>query len=284
MNPPFVPLSRDGGGMDHPYIDGHDVESRYVMRRLSADEEQRFEAHLVECPECQGVVQSEIDLRDGLRDVSIADTPGVAARRGVWNRIALGRPVVLATAASILLVVSAALAMTLVRVSGRLDRATAAAADAGRRAEESARSANELLARLAQAERRSEAPPAPLGERGGAAAVFALNLARSPAGDSGAPDNRLRIGSAATWIVLSVDLAQQPESARFLTTLREAPSGLVVWSGGPFEMSSSETLSIALDAALLHPGDYVLELERPTSDGRPADAGRYRFRVTASRP
>jgi len=283
MNPPFDPLSWDEDGMSHVYIDAHDIRARYVTRRLLADEERQFEAHLVQCPECQDSVQIELDLRDGLRDVSTTDGPGAVGGRRMSSVVASGPAALLATAAAILLAVAALLTVNLVRVTGQLGAATAEVDKARRDADQSARSAAAALERLAAAQLGSTSPTEASDNRGGLVAVFALSTSRSASGDD-APPNLVRIGGASKWVVLTVDLAPHGESARFLTTLREESSGAVAWSGGPFEASPPETLSVALDAHLLHAGNYVLSLDRRTSDGTTAAAGRYRFRVAARRP
>ena len=38
--------------MDHAFIDRHDVAGRYLRRELPAGERDAFQAHLVDCPEC----------------------------------------------------------------------------------------------------------------------------------------------------------------------------------------------------------------------------------------
>jgi hypothetical protein len=268
--------------MNHVYIDAHDIRSRYVTRRLIADDERRFEAHLIECPDCQDSVQIELDLRDGLREVSTADGPGAAGRRTSSSLVASGPAALLATAAAILLAVAALLAVNLVRVTGQLGAATSEVDKARRDADQSARSAAAALGRLADAQLGSTAPAEASHDRGVLVAVFGLSTSRSASGDD-APPNLVRIGNATKWVVLSVDLAPG-QSARFLTTLREESSGAVAWSGGPFEASPPETLSVALEADLLHAGNYVLSLDRRTSDGTTTPAGRYRFRVAARRP
>ena len=278
MNRPFDPLHTNGSAMDHAYIETHDVRTRYAMRRLPAHDEQQFEAHLIACAECQDAVQSEMDLRNGLRDVSAS--AGVATGRRGSTSSAISPTMALAAAASILLAVSAALGVKVARLSSQLNSTTAAVEGANRRSESAERSAAALAARLAEAERAAAAPgPAALAARGVPVSVFALNLTRSAGDANGTPDNRVRIGSGVQRIVLSIDLARPAESAQYLTTLYEEAGRAVVWSGGPYQ-TSTDTLSMGFDAALFHSGDYVLRLERRTPDGHATPAGQYRFRVT----
>jgi hypothetical protein len=117
-------------------------------------------------------------------------------------------------------------------------------------------------------------------DRGATATVFALTRARGAKAENGSPANRLQIGGA-KWAVLTLDLARPADSDRFVATLSDVESGTAVWSGGPFETAAPETLTLALDAALLHPGDFVLRLERRLADGRSTLEGQYSFRVMA---
>ncbi len=38
--------------MEHAYIDEHSIAERYISRRLTAEEREEFEKHLVDCQEC----------------------------------------------------------------------------------------------------------------------------------------------------------------------------------------------------------------------------------------
>ena len=254
-------------------------EHGYVLNRLSSDEEQRFEAHLVACAACQDAVESELALRDGLRELSRSNEASSTATTMLPGRRAWRPAPVLALAASLLLAVSAILAVQLRRIAGERDVARAEVVDAQQRRSDAERTAANLASRLAQAGEQAADARAST-DRGASAAVFALTMTRGAADGSGVPASRIRIGGA-KWIVLTVDLARPANAAQFLATLSDARSGAIVWSGGPFEAARAETLTLALDAALLHPGDFVLRLERRLADARPTPEGRYSFRVEA---
>ncbi len=267
----------DEGGMDHTDIDEGGLSARYVLHGLSTDEEQRFEAHLLTCAACQDAVESELALRDGLRDLPRFSEAGVTASKASPGQIRLPAWV-LAVAASALLVVSGALAIQLRRISAQRDTATAKAVDARRQRDDIERSAAGLAARLAQAERQREAGGRASSDRGAPAAVFALTMTRSAGLENSPPANRVRIGRA-KWIVLTLDLATQADSSQFVATLSDTQSHSTVWSGGPFEPVAPDTLTLALDAALLHSGDFTLRVERRLAGGRVTPEGEYTFRV-----
>jgi hypothetical protein len=279
MNRPFNALPSDEGGMDHTHIDEADLRARYVLHRLSTDEEERFEAHLLACAACQDAVESELELRDSLQDLSASDAVGALTTRPSLER-RIWAPV-LAVAASALLVVSTALAFQLRRISVQRDAATAAAVDAQHRRSVAEQSAASLAARLAQSARQAAAADPASSDRGAPAAVFALTMTRAAgAENNGAGPTRIRVAGA-KWIVLTVDLARPASSAQFVVTLSDAESHAAVWSGGPFEAAAPETLTLALDATLFHPGDFVLRLERRLAGGRSTLEGQYSLRVTA---
>jgi putative zinc finger protein len=240
------------GGIDHAYISEADVSARYVRHRLSTDEEQRFEAHLVDCSTCQDVVEHELALRDGLRALSISSRPDVPASRVGASRFVPA----LALAASALLVVAGAMAFQLQRIVRQRDVAKAEAADARQKLEAETSAARVDL--LAQA------------------AVFELTMTRG--GDGSSPANRVRVDGA-KWIVLTVDLARPADSDQFVATLRSATSPAATWSGGPFKATTPDALTLALHASLFQPGDFVLTVDRRLADGRATPEGRYTFRV-----
>jgi hypothetical protein len=160
------------------------------------------------------------------------------------------------------------------------DAATAEAVDAQRRRTDAEQSAASLAARLAQSTRPAAAADPASSNRGAQAAVFALTMTRAAGAGNDAHVNRIRVAGE-KWIVLMVDLARPASSARFVATLSDAESHAAVWSGGPYEAAAPETLTLALDAALFHPGDFVLRLERRLADGRATLEGQYLLRVFA---
>lgn len=65
--------------MDHRRIDEHNVAELYVTGRLSPEDEESFESHLLECSECRERVGWADDLRTSIRAVAAED----AARAGL---------------------------------------------------------------------------------------------------------------------------------------------------------------------------------------------------------
>lgn len=64
--------------MNHTDIEMHDIVRRYANGRLPADDAQRFEAHYLDCAECQEALETFDSMRCGLRELA---AESVASRR-----------------------------------------------------------------------------------------------------------------------------------------------------------------------------------------------------------
>jgi hypothetical protein len=259
--------------MNHDSIAAADVIPRYVAHRLSPDEEQAFEAHLVDCPDCCEQVERELGFRDGLAAAAAERTaalPAAAPSRGE-SRVRLWP---LMAAATVLLAVAAGLAFSLSRTSAALTDALAQNQEHERRADEAAREAQALERRVADLETRlRQPPPASATDRAALlpTTVFALAAVRG-GGDEARSVNRFTFDrrQRAAVVVLTVDL---PPGA-YALTLRDR-GGRAIWSGGPFSPSSQDVLAVAVERSLLADGQYTLDVERPGA-GQPT---RFPFEV-----
>jgi hypothetical protein len=266
--------------MDHDYIEAHDVSSRYVAGRLPDGEEREFEAHLVDCQQCLDAVESEMSLREGLRIVGSESAPQPAAPAAAPPYTATRAYVFLQAAAAVLLAASIGLGAWLWRSTAELGAARAAGAELQRRAEQAEQSAKALEKRLADA-------PVPVNDARTAprqtpvvpAAVFALTTVRSSSAND-SPVNRIRIDGNAKLVVFSLEIPSVTASGDYEVSLKDQAARLL-WSGGAFPSSPSDSLGVAVDPALLPAGDYVLELSHRSAAGRLTMIGRYPFRVAA---
>ncbi len=82
--------------MEHPWIDEGHVVDRYLSRRLSADEEERFEEHLFACEVCLGEVEAGEELRRGLGAVAVEQAVQLSAQTGLMAWLRSRRPAQLA--------------------------------------------------------------------------------------------------------------------------------------------------------------------------------------------
>jgi hypothetical protein len=262
--------------MTHPYIDEHDIASRYALNKLAAEEQTAFEAHLIDCAECLDRVDLAAALRDGLRRVAAADAavgPGRPVRPAARERWSL-QPW-LAAAAVLIAAAGAAAAIVSMR---QLARATAAASGWQRRSDEASRTAMALQDRLAAAERELRQRPATpsIDSR---VPVFSLSIVR---GGEGSPPTQISLPASAPFVVMSVELPSTTGFEQYRAVLTNA-AGQPVWRADQLRPTSPDVLGIALSAQLIPPGDYVLTLEGVARQGRAVPLGHYRFRVTASR-
>jgi len=89
--------------MDHRTLEERQIPERYLLGRLSPEEAELFEQHLLYCPRCQERVESTEAMVDGLRTVAGEDA-ATASRLGVLAWLARrGRAVRWSLAAALLL-------------------------------------------------------------------------------------------------------------------------------------------------------------------------------------
>lgn len=241
--------------MNHDYVEEHQIADLYVMGRLEADEEARFEEHYLGCPECLDRIELAEALRDGLHQVAAEEMVKAKVRTAVVQR--LGRMAWLARAARsgrLGLVTTALLLILLVPLGVWVQR-------------ERARS-SELATRL----ERTLAPQ-------GNVPILTLGAQRSTP-ESG-PVDRVRLPEPPGWIVLSIDLAGADFPGYRGSLLFE---GDEVWRGDDLLPDAGGALALSLHSSFLRPGDYELRLEGLPETGDPVPVDRYDFRVLPATP
>jgi len=278
--------------MDHEQIAEHNVVERYVLGRLTSEEEERFEEHLLECPECRLQIEREEDFQDSLHTVAAQEAVRATARAGVIaGTIAwLGRRSALRgwlLAATLLLLAS--LPLWLLRARSRLQgeigqlqtalaRPPAAPAPAPAapipRCDPAAQ--EKLLAELAaqkDANSRLSEQLARLSRPQINVPIFSLGFLR---GDDGTA-NRVALGKEPRWIVLSVELP--PETAKSYRATLNAAGGRTVWEGEGLTPNADGTVTVSLYSGKLEPGPHRLRLTGVDAQGRTAPAGEIPFEV-----
>lgn len=242
--------------MEHRWIEEHRIIERYVTGRLTADEEERFEEHYLDCPECLDRLEEADALRRGLARTAAEDAarsgPAAPARRrgGLGSLGGLRGPRLAAAA-----VVAAALLAGLATPTLLLQRRV-----------------GELETALDDALRPRAGTP-----------VLRLGPERSTGG--GAPDappsRRLTLDGDG-WAVLSLDAPRTADGRAagvFRVTL-EGPAGQSVWSDGSVVPDARGRVIVALPFRLLEPGVQTIRLEPdPTSGDSTGSPAVYRFDV-----
>jgi hypothetical protein len=236
--------------MDHPFVEQHDVVTRYLRRSLPPGETQDFEAHFIDCPECLDALERERDLRDAMKRV-LPVTASRPRHLAGW----------LAAAAVFALAVAGGAAYLQMR---------RALADSSSRVQV-------LEQQVADAHARAEAPPA--------VAIFELTDTDVTRSAGGASDTTVvAVPASASLVVLSLQVQNADAYRQFGAELfagaptRDEGS---VWKADPLFQSSPSSVGIAVPSAVLRPGVYHVTLKGVMPDGRSLEVGRFPFRITA---
>ncbi len=275
--------------MEHEQIAEHNVVERYVLGRLTSEEEERFEEHLLECPECRLQVEREEDFQDSLHTVAAEEVARATARAGViaWlGRRSAVRGWLLAAALLLLAALPLWLLRERSRLQGRIGQlqadlarpspppapAPAAPVPSGDPAEK-----QKLLAEIAaqkEANSRLSEQLARLSRPQVNVPIFSLGFLRG--GEEGTA-NRVALGKEPQWIVLSVELP--PETAKSYRATLATAGGRTVWEGGGLLPNADGTVTVSLYSTRLEPGSYRLRLTGVDAQGRTAPAGEIPFEV-----
>jgi hypothetical protein len=271
--------------MDHEQITEHNVVERYVLGRLTSEEEEVFEEHLLECPECRLQVEREEDFQDSLHVVAAQEAARATARVGALVWLGRRRGWLLAAALLLLAVLPLWLLRERSRLQGEVGQLQAtlahppvAPAPAPVAPAPSADPAGKekLLAEIAaqkDANSRLSEQLARFSRPQVNVPIFSLGFLR---GDEGTA-NRVTLGKEPRWIVLSVELP--PETARSYRAALTTAAGRTVWEGGGLIPNADGTVTLSLDSGKLEPGPYRLRLTGVDARGT-APAGEIPFEVT----
>ncbi len=277
--------------MDHSYIDENQVAELYLMGKLPPEEAARFEEHSMSCAECLDRLETAETLRLGLRTVAAREVAAEAVKLGLLARLVRFRMAPLALTG--LLVAAVLPAGLLWRRADHLE------SELARTREELARpmppmpsmlppaadpEVGTLRSQLAEQRRQAEAARQ---ERERLAAE--LEAARSPrinvpvvplsperSAPGSEPTTRISL-STSEWVVLSLELAaaEHPSYRAVLT----GPAGRTVWQSAGLRADSMDTLTIALHASQLQPGDFIVRVEGLSDRDEPAPVASFSFRI-----
>ena len=280
--------------MDHRLIEDENVAALYVTGRLSPEDEEAFEAHLLECSECRNEVGLADDFRTSIRAVATEDATRAATRLGLLAWIARRTRTARAGLLMAALLAVAALPVWLQADRLRLERELDAVRSVAERPATPAPApqmptgpSREELERLAQEKSRLEeelraarTSETKLNEQ---LALITGPQVNTPIVSLGvvrgeSDTNDVELGPSPELMVLSLEL-QQVGFDTYRATLLDA-RGRQIWQGQGLEPTASDTLNILLYSGQLEAGaSYRIRLEGIEEGGRAVPAGEIDFRV-----
>ncbi|HEX3128473.1 MAG TPA: hypothetical protein VH394_14175 [Thermoanaerobaculia bacterium] len=277
--------------MNHRHVEEMNIPDLYATGRLSSEDEEAFENHLLECRECREQVAWADDFGSSMRFVAVEEAAQVSIQAGflIWLS---RRPVLRMALTAALLVVAALPAWLLTERSSlqaELAKARAAAARPAPPAPPVPQASPvpqspdpEMQAKLESLSRdnsRLTAANEALGSQldqlmapQANVPIFSLGTVR---GATDLPEIEVR--SDPELIVLSLDPPPAPADT-YRASVFDA-QGHRVWQVSGLKPSSLyETLDIRVSSSLLKPGEYRISLEG-VSDGQSEPAGELSFRT-----
>jgi hypothetical protein len=272
--------------MDHRDIDQDAWAERYLTGRLSPEERERFEVHLVDCAACIDQVETARALQSGLawldQTGELRQTEKVVAagrRSGAGVGLLTGwipppwmRRAAWAAGAVCAAGLLAALWSTTQRAwkaESELAAQRSAAAEAQQRlADVRAAEERERHARQQLEHRLEETRKAPT--RIPVLALMAMRGAERPT---------LQLPPVPQPVVLSVEREEPLRFQAYRATLQSS-AGAQLWQDR-VTPGSRDAVIVALDSSLVPPGEYTLVLEGGTKGDRWTLVGRHAFRTAA---
>jgi hypothetical protein len=257
--------------MDHRLIEEQGLAESYVMGRLTPEEEERFEEHLLECRECREQVAWAEDLRGSFRELAAEEQTRAAAaiHLGLFASLARRGRAVQWGLAALLAVLAVGLPAWLLVQQGNLRRELAEARRAApvqpappvpppsSGADPALATERERLREELQAERRQREELAgrlaQLTRPQVNTAIFSLGFVRGEE-----ETNQVALSAEPAWIVLAVE-PPEPDVETWRATLRDA-SGRTLWKGEGLHPAADGSLVLSLRSDLLEPGDWRLAL------------------------
>lgn len=270
--------------MDHRRIDEQNIAELYVTGRLSPEDEETFESHLLECSECRERVGWADDLRTSIRAVAAEDAARAGLQLGflawVSRRTRSARAGLLMAALLAVAALPAWLQADRSRLARELTEARSEARTATERPAAPApapvppvmpdSSELEKLAAenklLAEQLRDSREQLAQVDEPQINTPIVSLGVVR------GESDATVELGPAPEPILLSLELPQVEYDTYRVTLLDN--KNKTVWQKGGLEPTASETLTILFPSERLKAGtSYRFHLEGMEPGGRAVEVG-----------
>lgn len=270
--------------MNHPYIDDHQVAELYLQGKLSPEEAAQFEEHSMSCSECLDRLETAEKLRLGLRAVAAREVAAEAVKLGLLARLVRSRLAPFALTA--LLAIAVLPAGLLWRRAGRLEGELAQTREQLR--EERSRpiptptpdpndpELGALRSQLDAERQEKERLAAELEKAGEPRAnvpVVPLSPERSAPGSE--PSTRISLSSSPELLVLLLEL----DATDFPSYRAMVSGGGTAWHLAHLRPDAQGTLTLALPATRLQPGDFTVRVEGLPAHGKSAPVADFSFRL-----
>jgi len=269
--------------MNHQYIEEQNVAERYLLSKLSADEETRFERHLIGCHECQTNLDTIGDFRQALKVAVVEDIARVRKLTPIHRR----RRTLLQVCA--LLLLTALLTIYFVNENRRMRRELKQAQtnliEWQQRYHSQQQGAQKVTEELRDVERRLNEQQRQLESlvqretRMAHVPIFNLVTVRSIGITPTKSINQITIPHSSEWVVLSPELEDNPEVGFYHATLLTAQQQIIKQLFN-LEPDSHGVLGLILPTNIFKTGNYRLELEGFTRNKGRLSKIRYLMHVT----
>jgi hypothetical protein len=297
--------------MNHNYVSDHNTADLYVMGKLSPDERERFEAHLISCEQCLDTLEEIQFVRQTLQGVGSAEAIRTSAYRvrgpARWfSQFDPSRQMAILGAAILLAILPiAALVLTVVQLRHQLKQASIASAPTIARPNTAEadhlvqsdrnQSRNGLAGVVTEPAKHGRVSDSgnlerlPTRRRNGRQSapqvntpIFVLTSLRqvSPVGPTS--ENELSLPAGATLFLISLELEGAPRYENYSVELL-GESSTPIWKGDHLKPDQHDALSISFPTTFFKSGRYHLILERADREGKLKPIADYPFRVTKSK-
>ncbi len=272
--------------MDHRYIKEHLIADSYLLGRLSEEEEERFEAHFIDCEECLERLERIEDFRRALHQVAAEEMATRSASSGAswFGWLAqLSRPRQVALLVASLLLLAALPAALFVPEVRRLRRELAQASLASQLP---VQSLNSDPRQPSIGPEKKESPtdePSRLMPPQINTPIFTLSAERSAGRSLARAVNEITVSSTPALIVFSLELESKLAYKTYRATIFTA-DGRRLWQESGLQPNRYDALTITFNSTFFSPGSYLLTLAGLTPAGQPVAVVNYPFRVIPKNP
>ncbi|HEX5736211.1 MAG TPA: zf-HC2 domain-containing protein [Blastocatellia bacterium] len=287
--------------MNHDYAEQFDLVNRYLMGRLAAEESERFEEHLIDCPQCIDLLKTTREFKQGLRALTVQQVlnPGSYVSKG--SRWSFLQQKAWTLAACCLLLVAALISILLFNQVRRLrfeaDQANSASSEWQQRYEEQQQSAlsseqqHQEIERdlLGQVQRLKEDMGRAEKQHTGTASeshnwsqpginlpIFVLNSIR---GDRRNPSdaNEIKLSRSPMTFVISLPLEEEASYKTYHVTILTDRRRF--WESTGLKPDRFNALTIGFNSSFFRPGEYSLTVEGLPRKQDSGIIGNYPFRI-----